>query len=69
MYFFGCLPTVPIINNVLKDANVTIAQLAADINVDERTIRRDLTTLQKAGILHREGGRKDGQWVIYGTKS
>ena len=53
-----------IINNVLKDANITIAQLAVNLNVDERTIRRDLATLQKAGILHREGGRKDGRWVI-----
>lgn len=53
-----------IIDNVLKDANVTIAQLAENLDVDERTIRRDITTLQKSGILHREGGRKDGQWVI-----
>lgn len=58
-----------IIDNVLKDANVTIAQLAENLDVDERTIRRDITTLQKSGILHREGGRKDGRWVISGTKS
>ena len=58
-----------IIDNVLKDANVTIAQLAANLDVDERTVRRDITTLQKAGILHREGGRKDGRWVISITKS
>lgn len=44
-----------IIDNVLKDANVTIAQLAENLDVDERTIRRDITTLQKSGILHREG--------------
>lgn len=51
-----------IIDNVLKDTNVTIAQLAADIN--ERTIRRDFMALQRAGILHRDGVRKDGRWVI-----
>ena len=58
-----------IIDNFLKDANVTIAQLAENLDVDERTIRRDITSLQKAGILYREGGRKDGRWVISGTKS
>lgn len=58
-----------IIDNVLKDANTTIAQLAANLDVDERTVRRDITTLQKSGILHREGGRKDGRWVIQFTKS
>lgn len=58
-----------IINNILKDANITIAQLSANLDVDERTIRRDITTLQKAGILHREGGRKDGCWMICSGKS
>ena len=48
------------IRNVLKEASITIAQLAENLNVDERTIGRDITTLQKAGILHREGGRKNG---------
>ena len=53
-----------IINNVLKDDTVTIAQLATSIGVDERTVRRDITTLQKKGVLSREGGRKDGRWAI-----
>ena len=32
--------------------------------VDERTIQRDLAKLKEMGILIREGGRKDGKWVI-----
>ena len=32
--------------------------------VTSRTIQRDLANLQKRGILTREGGRKDGRWVI-----
>lgn len=32
--------------------------------VERRTIQRDIEELQKAGILVREGGRKDGRWVI-----
>ena len=34
------------------------------IMITERTIQRDLATLQKKGILSREGGRKEGHWVI-----
>ena len=41
-----------IIDNVLKDANVTIAQLAADINVDERII------LKGENVIKEQGGMK-----------
>ena len=33
--------------------------------VDERTVQRDLAILQKNGILSREGGRKNGEWIIH----
>ena len=32
--------------------------------VTDRTIESDLAHLKKIGILVREGGRKDGRWVI-----
>jgi len=31
---------------------------------NERTIERDLAKLKKLGILTREGGRKEGKWVV-----
>lgn len=34
------------------------------ISVTDRTIRTDIADLQAKGILIREGGRKDGRWVI-----
>jgi len=34
------------------------------INVSEKTIKRDLAILQERGVLIREGGRKEGRWVI-----
>ena len=34
------------------------------ISVTDRTIRTDIADLQAKGILTREGGRKDGRWVI-----
>lgn len=33
-------------------------------NVTERTIKRDIANLQELGIISREGGRKDGSWII-----
>ena len=30
----------------------------------QKTIKRELATLQEKGILTREGGRKEGKWVI-----
>lgn len=32
--------------------------------VSEKTIKRELATLQEKGILTREGCRKEGKWVI-----
>lgn len=32
--------------------------------VTVRTIENDIAKLKKMGILTREGGRKDGRWVI-----
>ena len=32
--------------------------------INERTIERYLAKLKKLGILTREGGRKEGKWVI-----
>jgi len=33
-------------------------------NVSEKTIKRELAILQGKGFLTREGGRKEGKWVI-----
>ena len=33
-----------------------------------RTIQRDLAELQAKGIITREGGRKEGKWIIINKK-
>ena len=38
--------------------------MAQKINVSEKTIKRDLAILQGKGFLAREGGRKEGKWVV-----
>ncbi len=34
------------------------------INALEKTIKRELAILQEKGIHTREGGRKEGKWVV-----
>ena len=39
-------------------------KMTQKINVSEKTIKRELAFLQEKGILTREGGRKEGKWVV-----
>ena len=48
-----------------KVISKNIAQITSGkIAVTERTIRMDLADLQSKGIVVREGGRKNGKWII-----
>ena len=54
-----------LIIGLIKDNDlITIQQMTQKTNVSEKTIKRELATLQEKGILTREGGRKEGKWVI-----
>ena len=48
-------------------AKAISARISEKDSVNERTIERDLAKLKKIGIIAREGGRKDGRWVILKT--
>ena len=48
----------------VKDDIITASSLAERLSVYKRTIQRDLKELQKRGLIGREGGRKDGKWII-----
>lgn len=39
-------------------------KISEKVNVTSRTIENDLTQLKKKGIIKREGGRKNGRWVL-----
>ena len=48
-----------------KSISQKISELTSgNVSVTDRTIRTDIADLQAKGILTREGGRKDGRWVI-----
>ena len=56
-----------ILNAILENKTLTREQLAQRIGVSDSTIKRELSILQKKGILSREGGRKEGKWRILVT--
>lgn len=57
-----------IISAIMLNPTITIPKLAEKMSgkktITTRTIERDLAYLQAKGLLRREGGRKNGKWVI-----
>ena len=53
-----------ILECIILDKSITTASLKQKIGVSQRTLMRDLSRLQELGALSREGGRKDGRWVV-----
>lgn len=49
---------------IAEDETLTSQKIAQKTGVSQLTILKDLTLLQALGILARDGGRKDGSWVI-----
>lgn len=51
--------------NLIKDSpTISGRQMSEILSVSQRTIERDLSTLQKNGFLKREGKDNNGVWVI-----
>ena len=51
--------------NLIKDSpTITGRQMSETLSVSQRTIERDLSALQKKGVLKHEGKDNDGVWVI-----
>ena len=53
-----------ILNLIKEDPSLSGNERAQKTGMTSRTIQRDLAVLHEKGILYREGGRKDGSWVI-----
>jgi predicted HTH transcriptional regulator len=43
---------------------ITIQEMTQKMKVSEKTIKREIALLQGMGALVREGGRKEGRWVV-----
>lgn len=53
-----------IIHLLEETPSATMPQIAESLTITYRSVRRDIDYLQKIGIVSREGGRKEGCWVI-----
>ena len=53
-----------ILNLIKESPTITGKQMSETLSVSQRTIERDLSTLQKLGVLKREGKDNDGLWIV-----
>ena len=53
-----------ILNLIKESPTITGKQMSETLSVSQRTIERDLSTLQKLGVLRHEGKDNDGVWII-----
>ena len=53
-----------ILNLIKESPTITGKQMSETLSVSQRTIERDLSVLQKHGVLKREGKDNDGMWVL-----
>jgi ATP-dependent DNA helicase RecG len=47
-----------------QDKNITIPQIAENLNITTRGVEKQIAALKKQGVLKREGSRKSGYWKI-----
>ncbi len=57
-----------IVNLIKENDRITIEDMTEKVKVSEKTIRRELSNLYEKGTLIREGGRKNGRWIIHDLK-
>ncbi len=56
----------PKILNLIKESpTITGKQMSETLSVSQRTVERDLSALQKLGVLKREGKDNDGTWIVF----
>jgi len=53
-----------ILNLIKESPTITGKQMSKALSVSQRTIERDISALQKIGVLKHEGKDNDGMWVV-----
>jgi ATP-dependent DNA helicase RecG len=54
-----------ILNLIKESLTITGKQMSETLSVSQRTIERNLSALQKIGVLKREGKDNDGIWIVF----
>jgi len=57
-----------IVKEMLFNPYITTSEMAQKTGIKFRTLQRYVSQLQTAGIIIREGGRKEGRWTIIDKK-
>ena len=55
-----------ILNFIKESPTITGKQMSEILSVSQRTIERDLSAMQKMGIIKHEGKDNAGVWVVDG---
>ena len=53
-----------VLNLLKKNPKITQKQIAQEISKSERTVKTITTSLEKKGIISREGGKRFGYWKV-----
>lgn len=53
-----------IIDCILTDPSMTQNRMAEITGLSEKSVRNNLSKLVDAGVVRREGSKKDGRWII-----
>lgn len=53
-----------VLDLIRGNPKVTLREIASRLGITERSAERNARTLQEAGFLVREGGRKEGRWKV-----
>jgi predicted transcriptional regulator len=53
-----------LLNAILDNPAITYDGLASLLSMPRRTVSRELKKLQEAGLIEREGARKNGRWIV-----
>jgi predicted HTH transcriptional regulator len=56
-----------IIGYLIENEDYTAERLSTELNVTTRTVERNISSLQKKGIIKRIGSKKDGKWIVIQT--
>ena len=49
---------------IQKDPGITVSQMSTVLSIAKRTLERNLSNMQKMGVLKHEGNTSAGHWVI-----
>ena len=52
------------IYEAIKNVPVNVSNLASMLGVSEKTIKRDISAMQSAGLIKRVGSDKTGHWEV-----